>query len=406
MSIVLWILLTLIVFSFIVFVHELGHFLVARFTKTRVEEFGLWLPPRAVKLFTDTRWTLFSLNWLPIGWFVRIHGEDPSTIWVHTTDSFVRKSWFQKSCILLAGVAMNFLLAYILFFILFLSGAKPIGINPFDTFTRESYFLPTATYAESIGFLTYSGDIIFSSVSWSLAEKMWVEKFDRFRGIINGWEPIPWCSPESWRTCSPEKIIHEIQHSPKITLFLENASWSLRSLMLTPESGRIGSLIGYEEVSIHTGFTYPTTILWASRMAGEEFLAQLSLTSHWLALLLQKLIFPMIESDRKEAINMVAWPIGIGGFFVQAVEMDMPFTIILLIIAMISLSLGFFNLLPIPWLDGGRFITTSLAHLMNLFSWKIESYIRIEQKLSTAWMVLLLTLSLLVAFSDISKFFH
>lgn len=72
MTILLGILLTLVVFTFIVFIHEMGHFLTARFAKMRVEEFGIGIPPKAKILGKDKKGTEYTLNWLPIGGFVRI----------------------------------------------------------------------------------------------------------------------------------------------------------------------------------------------------------------------------------------------------------------------------------------------------------------------------------------------
>ncbi len=72
MTIFLGILLALFVFSFIVFFHEMGHFLAARKAGVKVEEFGLGIPPRAVILGKDSYGTQYTLNWLPIGGFVRL----------------------------------------------------------------------------------------------------------------------------------------------------------------------------------------------------------------------------------------------------------------------------------------------------------------------------------------------
>ena len=62
------------VFGLIVFVHELGHFLVAKLVGVEVEEFGFGYPPRLVRLFTK-KGTEFTLNWIPFGGFVRLKGE-------------------------------------------------------------------------------------------------------------------------------------------------------------------------------------------------------------------------------------------------------------------------------------------------------------------------------------------
>ena len=72
MNIFLGILLALIVFTIVVFLHELGHFVTAKLSGVRVYEFGIGIPPRAVILFTDKSGTKYTLNWIPLGGFVRL----------------------------------------------------------------------------------------------------------------------------------------------------------------------------------------------------------------------------------------------------------------------------------------------------------------------------------------------
>src|SRR3989338_4567162 len=99
--------LTVIVFvallSLLVFVHELGHFLAARFFGIQVEEFGFGFPPRLI----SRRWgkTLYSINWLPLGGFVKIKGEQGEAR--DEADSFSAKPVWQRFIVLAAGVIMN-----------------------------------------------------------------------------------------------------------------------------------------------------------------------------------------------------------------------------------------------------------------------------------------------------------
>ncbi len=76
MSIFLGILLTLVILLIVVMIHEFGHFITARLTGMKVEEFGIGIPPRAKSFGKDKQGTEYTLNWLPIGGFVRILGED------------------------------------------------------------------------------------------------------------------------------------------------------------------------------------------------------------------------------------------------------------------------------------------------------------------------------------------
>ena len=110
---------TLIIFLFVIIVlvvgHELGHFFVAKIFGVRVEEFGLGYPPRAKKLFT-WRGTLFTLNWLPFGGFVKIFGEDDGEKTADTTsDSFSHQKLWKRLLILVAGIVANIILAIILY---------------------------------------------------------------------------------------------------------------------------------------------------------------------------------------------------------------------------------------------------------------------------------------------------
>ncbi len=107
--------ITILLFVFIlcslVVIHELGHFVLARLFGIRVHEFGIGFPPRA-KVLRDRGETLYTLNWLPIGGFVRLEGEDGES---DDPRSFVVASLPKKLLVLLAGVGMNLLLAFVIF---------------------------------------------------------------------------------------------------------------------------------------------------------------------------------------------------------------------------------------------------------------------------------------------------
>ena len=96
----------------------------------KVEEFGIGIPPRAMKLFTDKKWTEFTLNWLPLGGFVRIFGEDPKNIDSNNEWAFISKPLLSRILVLVAWVSMNFVLAFCIFTGLFLYGTSPIAIIP------------------------------------------------------------------------------------------------------------------------------------------------------------------------------------------------------------------------------------------------------------------------------------
>ncbi len=110
----------------LVVIHELGHFVTARLANVRVLEFGVGFPPRA-RVLRNVGETLFTLNFLPIGGFVKLEGEDGDA----TDDprSFAAQRWLTKMLILIAGVAMNVVLAFAIFAGIALLGDPTIGVR-------------------------------------------------------------------------------------------------------------------------------------------------------------------------------------------------------------------------------------------------------------------------------------
>ena len=107
-----------LVLGMLVFFHELGHYWVARRNGIVVEEFGFGYPPRAIKLFRYDG-TDFTLNWLPLGGFARMKGEDAGDI---SAGSFNAAGRGARAAVLIAGPAMNFFLAIVLFAASFMAG--------------------------------------------------------------------------------------------------------------------------------------------------------------------------------------------------------------------------------------------------------------------------------------------
>jgi regulator of sigma E protease len=123
---IITIVLFIVILGGLVIIHELGHFLTARLAKVRVLEFGIGFPPRA-KVLRSKGETLYTLNWLPIGGFVKLEGEDGND--ADDPRSFAAQRYLTKMVILVAGVAMNVLLAFAIFTGIALSGDPTIGFR-------------------------------------------------------------------------------------------------------------------------------------------------------------------------------------------------------------------------------------------------------------------------------------
>ena len=137
----LTILIFVIILGFLVFVHELGHFLTAKKNGIKTDEFGFGFPPRIAGFVKDdatgkykilwggkeyeSKNTIYSLNWIPLGGFVRIKGEDGAE--AKDPGSFAGKSAWVRIKVLAAGVVMNFVVAWLLLSVVFTLGiAQPI----------------------------------------------------------------------------------------------------------------------------------------------------------------------------------------------------------------------------------------------------------------------------------------
>jgi regulator of sigma E protease len=141
---VLALLLFIVVLGGIVLIHELGHYLTAKAMNVRVLEFGIGFPPRA-KILRAKGETLWTLNWLPIGGFVRMDGEDGDS--AEDPRSFSAKPLRVRLTILVAGVAMNLVLAFAIFFAIALL-ATPIFSVKIGTVEAAS---PAATAGLTAG---------------------------------------------------------------------------------------------------------------------------------------------------------------------------------------------------------------------------------------------------------------
>jgi len=122
------IIIFILALSVLVLVHEFGHFIAAKLTGVKVEEFGLGLPPRIVG---KEKWgTLWSLNWLPIGGFCKLFGEDLEEKGAtKNKNSFVTKNPWQKALIVLGGVMMNLVLAVVIFTVVYAILGIPTETN-------------------------------------------------------------------------------------------------------------------------------------------------------------------------------------------------------------------------------------------------------------------------------------
>ncbi len=360
------ILIFFIILSALVIVHELGHFLVAKYFKIRVDEFGLGFPPRAKTLF-HWKGTPFTLNWLPFGGFVKIFGENPEDSDLKDSSSLDSSSFQNKnrgiqSAVLVAGVVGNLLFAWLLFSIGFMSGVPaPVG---YAEGVRDAHVVITGILHESpagaVGLR--SGDTILS--------------LGRGEDIFTiGEDTIP-SEVSDFISNSLNPITFEIKRGANIF-----------SKVVTPKEGIIPDKPA-------VGFSMDLVgILQYSPL--KALVEGAKTTWQFTILITQGIGKFVVEAVGGRAdLSQVTGPVGIVGM-VGDVRV-LGFSYLLSFTALISINLAVINLLPFPALDGGRLLFVAIEAIRRR-----SVSPRIFNALNTAGFALLLLLMLLVTIQDI-----
>lgn len=367
----------LIVLVLLIVVHELGHAIVARRNGVVVEEFGIGFPPRAwsKKLKNGI---LFTINWLPLGGFVKLKGEHDAATGKGT---YGAATFWQKTKILLAGVAMNWIVAAILLMALSWVGLPKIVQNQFtmpgDTRIETSKVtlgktLPGSA-AEKAEFK--QGDVVISINDKKIASTQ--EFIETTRGLAGNYVTIA---------------------------FERDGTPGVKRLMLGNDAskGVFGARIGQEE-TIHA--------TWSAPIVGIVTTGQLSWeTLSGLGSLLGKLVTGTIQQfspnedirDRahkniEEVSNSVAGPVGILGVIFPSAQQQGVKQIVLLT-AVISLTLAVMNILPIPALDGGRWWTLAVFRVLRKKLTKER-----EETIQAIGFLVLMGIIVLITVSDVAK---
>jgi len=387
----LWVIVAILIFSIIILAHEYGHFKASRIFGVKVEEFGLWIPPKAKKLFTDKKGTTYTLNWLPLWWFVRLKGEriDNKSGLPGSPDFdeylFNKPAW-QASIIILAWVFMNFLLATIIFSVLFFFWVKPIWINTKIETNLDVKLIPTYQQAIKNWVLIKSPWIILQPVKGSVAEKAWIKGGDILFSVNNT------------NINSPKKLIKIILNNPwkEITLNINN-----KLIKITPsEKWKIWAYV-WENIKINKKFEYKYWFFKSIKYWSIETYNQSILTLKAIWILARKIFNPETKKERQEAIAQMKWPIGMVDFISHSISSWLIFLIILW--AIISINLWVFNLLPIPALDWWRFIFILINSLVLFIFWRKALNEKNENIINLIFFIILIALSLLIAYNDINN---
>ncbi|RMD58885.1 RIP metalloprotease RseP [Candidatus Parcubacteria bacterium] len=312
--------------SILVFAHELGHFLAARRFGVKAEEFGIGFPPRIVGVYRDKNgkrkvvWggkkvqdaddTIFSLNLIPLGGFVKIKGEDGDSL---DPDSFASKKPYQRAVILLAGVTMNLVLAFLL-----ISWGYMIGVSP--TFSKEDA----------------KGIIIVEVLPNSPAEQAGIKPYDIIKKVgetqVLSYEDLEraqgqWVDKPVVYTIKRQDEIKQIEVTPR--------------LMSDTQKAGIGVLI--QEIET---IKYPWYLAFWEGLKTTLFRTWIIITE------LVKFFGGLLAGSGLGA--SLAGPVGIASLSGKAARMGLSYLINFT--SVLSINLAILNALPFPALDGGKLL--------------------------------------------------
>ncbi|HEX9008461.1 MAG TPA: M50 family metallopeptidase [Patescibacteria group bacterium] len=349
-----------LILSVLVLIHEFGHFLMAKAFGMRVEEFGIGLPPRAKSLFTKAG-TLFSLNWLPLGGFVKLYGEDyEDEEQLASKEAFFNKPAWQRCIVLLAGVTMNFALGVLLFGVVY----SYLGI-------------PTET--TNIHIVEVTKD--------SPAEKAGIQVDGIIKNVSFGKDNYEFKTTQEFI-----KVIDSLK-GKQIELTMENKDGKIAMYKLTPREnppagqGALGVALSNIEMKKYPWWQMPfrgvvvgmqEAISW-----GKEILNNLG-----------TLLYGIFTG--KGIPKDVAGPVGIYEVSKQVYQFG--WTAVLQFMGVLSVNLAILNVMPFPALDGGRIAFLGVEKIIGKKRKnKIEGYVH------TAGMILLLLLMVLITARDIYR---
>lgn len=364
----------ILILSLLVILHELGHYLAALWLKIKVDEFGLGFPPKARTLFS-WRGTEFTLNWIPFGGFVRLLGEMSGES--DSKFAFSERPIWQRLVVLLAGPAVNLLLALVFFGVVYSIGGIPVSLNGE---ARISQIAPESPAAKAgllpdyrmVGFLPAAA--ASDSPAAQLEATPQISDVQRFIESHRG---------QTWRVV--------IEGPCKLTVCETNRIESplyLRTREETPANqGSMGVLFKEYELQFYPWYEMP--------LRGMQFGMQQTIDMTVLMLSELSSIFTKLITGQGVS-QSVAGPIGIVHQATEAGVTSGGWLMLLNFAGMISLNLAVMNVLPIPALDGGRAVLV----LAELVAGK-RRMSHIEGYVNYAGFILLCSLLVLISLRDI-----
>lgn len=387
MSIIFGIIIGIIVLTILVVTHELGHALVARRCNVRVEEFGIGFPPAAYKKKVKKSFlgknVNYSVNWLPLGGFVKLQGE-------HDDDKkpgdYGAATFWQKTQILLAGVAVNWLSAVLVFTVLAWWGMPPLVQNQFTVASDT---------------VTSGKEVKIAGIENGLpAQKSGLKAGDDVLSVNGD------------KVNTPDELTKRLAREKGKTVEIRYSRNGREATLPVALRSNNNDKRGYLGASLSQETLMRST--WSAPVVGVGLTTQLTgLTIQGLGQVVYDgvtgLAMKIVPNDQAQQQanqklatvgNSVGGPVTIFGMLFPAAG-EAGGRYVLMIAGLIALSLAVMNILPIPALDGGRWFVTALFHLIKKPLNKDT-----EEKIHGIGFLILMVLVVLITISDVGKLFR
>lgn len=367
---VLLLIVGILLFIGLVVLHEFGHFIAARRNGVDVEEFGIGFPPRAWKRKTKKGF-IFSLNWLPIGGFVKLKGENDAAT---EEGSFGAARFRVKAKIMLAGVGMNLLAAFVIFTALAWIGMPQLIDNQFTvkSDTKVIHRELMVGYVEP----------------HSPADKAGIKVQDKLISLQAAGEG------SALRLTSAAQLppFTKAHAGDTVAIIYERdgAQRTAHATLRTAKEAKSKAYLGVSPAELTM-----TRATWSAPVQAIGLMGQLTQATFKG---IGTAISALFQGDTAKASEQVSGPVGIVVVLHDGSLLGAQY--VLLIIGVISLSLAIMNVLPIPALDGGRFYVLLLS---RIFGKKLSK--DMEERIVGASFVFLLLLIVIITFVDVKRFF-
>lgn len=294
----LYVLIALLVFGLLIFIHELGHFLSARACGVGVKEFAIGMGPKLISWKSKKYDTVYRIRLLPIGGFVSMVGEDEDST---ESNAFCNQKVWKRICIVIAGPIMNILLGFLLMLIL-VSGQKYLYGTTVDQFAQNALSSQKLCVGDEI---LKIGDTKVHTLNDVIYEVM-----------NQGYEPVDITLIRNGNKLIVEDVAFPVTNDNGVEFGVYD--------FITSEEER--SPINYLK---HSYYRSVSTV----KMIVDS-------------------IFDLFGG--RYGLEAVSGPVGVTEVIVEAAQSS--FYTLLYVVIVISINLGVFNLIPFPVLDGGRLL--------------------------------------------------